>query len=323
MEAKLLVASGLLAEPSFRRLFKARHQEMNAMEIRTRSLVTTLTADPLTSFTVYSVQIRSTLRRTSGPDDWTLVKRYSDFARFRESLLRRVRAWEQALGERARASKHFVLVSNALRKPFTPTFPRKHLRRASDAVVRERRVGLQEFLRKLLDTYADLSVYIYNSSSHRGGDDGAAKRRRTKATGAARSVVDDQLRAAFLELEEFLAIPAAQKEVERVQVAAILSLQDVELYREANGPEASAEPVDTCSGGNDGSDNGGHVCCICLMGTRESAESDGTSTHLAMVKLPCSHKFHEDCVIDWFNASTTCPLCRSLATPLPDMDTVL
>ncbi|GAB9467974.1 Kazal serine protease inhibitor pbraepi2, partial [Globisporangium polare] len=31
------------------------------------------------------------------------------------------------------------------------------------------------------------------------------------------------------------------------------------------------------------------------------------------------HKFHEDCVIDWFNASTTCPLCRrnsiTLASP--------
>ncbi|TYZ66489.1 hypothetical protein PybrP1_006757 [[Pythium] brassicae (nom. inval.)] len=326
MEAKLLAASGLLTEPSFRRLFKARHQEMNAMVIRMRPLVATLKADPHASFTVYSVQIRSTLRRGGDSDDWTLAKRYSEFARFRESLLHRVHAWEQALGERERASKQFVLVSNALRKPLTPTFPRKHTRRDTDAIVRERCAGLQEFLRKLLDAYADLSVYIYNSSFTRGFAVGVLRGTTVVARNAAtRTVVDDQLHSTFLELEEFLDIPAAQKEVERVQVAAILSLQDVEidvdLRGEARENKVSSEQVDTVGGDDEATDNCGHVCCICLMGARESAESDGDPTHLMMVKLPCSHKFHEDCVIDWFNASTTCPLCRSMATPPPDLAT--
>lgn len=38
-------------------------------------------------------------------------------------------------------------------------------------------------------------------------------------------------------------------------------------------------------------------CCICL----ECEDS---------LKLPCGHVIHEECAIQWFESSNTCPVCR-------------
>lgn len=284
----MLVSSGLFAESRFRRLFKARHQEMKTMEIRTKSLTASLVTDPTNPFTVYKLQIKSKVRQAD-TGEWTLEKRYSEFARFRENYLRSIRKWEEALDSRMKRSKAFVLISNSLRKPITPDFPRKHMRCDTKEIIRERRAGLQDFLRKLLDVYADISVYIYNKASY----------------SAKESKVYTQLHEIFLDLERFLDIPAVQKEVERVQVAAILSLEDVD-DEEGQGEEerGEANPEDE---DDDEAENCGPVCCICLTGSARREEQRAADK---MVKLPCAHKFHEDCVIDWFNASTTCPLCR-------------
>lgn len=287
MEAKLLVSSGLFAEPRFRRLFKARHREMSCMEIRTKTLTAALMSDPATAFTVYKLQIKSSVRRADA-GEWTLAKRYSEFACFREQLLKQIRKWEDELDARLRGEKQFTLISNALRKPITPNFPRKHMRCDTEAIVRERRAGLQDFLRKLLDAYADLSVYIYNNISN----SSMCMSSSDSAKDTKEAQVYAHLKEIFLDMEQFLDIPAVQKEVERVQVAAILSLEDV---------DDKEQPEDDSSG-----NGGGLVCCICLTGP---ADLKGKPKD-KMVKLPCAHEFHEDCVIDWFNTSTTCPLCR-------------
>ncbi|KAF1332783.1 Kazal serine protease inhibitor pbraepi2, partial [Globisporangium splendens] len=291
MEAKLLVSSGLFRESQFRRLFKARHHEINAMEVRTHALPIALVSDPTTPrFTMYALQIQSSLRRE--PCAWTLEKRYSEFVAFRAQYLRHIREWESAVGfSTIKNSLALVLVSNALRKPITPTFPRKHMRCDTDEIIRARRMGLQAFVRKLLDTYADLSVYM--ATGHGTVQHG-----------------HEQLRTMFTELEQFLEIPEALKEIERVQVAAILSLQDVE---EDQVDEDDAErPEDDESDEKDTETNGGRVvCCICLAKrSRCHNEQQRDGSAQMMVKLPCNHQFHEDCVIDWFNASPTCPLCR-------------
>ncbi|GAB9477093.1 hypothetical protein Gpo141_00014152, partial [Globisporangium polare] len=302
MEAKLLVSSGLFAEPRFRRLFKARHREMSCMEIRTKTLTAALVEDPATAFTVYKLQIRSSVRRADA-GEWTLAKRYSEFFRFRERLLRQIRKWEDELDAELRSSKNkqFALISNALRKPITPNFPRKHMRCDTEAIVRERRAGLQDFLRKLLDAYADLSVYVYNSSSSGMRVSSSEDKQKKNGKDAKEARVYAHLKEIFLDMERFLDIPAVQKEVERVQVAAILSLEDVD------GEDAD-EVEDQPENDDGSSDNSsGLVCCICLTGPADLKSKEARDK---MVKLPCAHKFHEDCVIDWFNASTTCPLCR-------------
>lgn len=49
----------------------------------------------------------------------------------------------------------------------------------------------------------------------------------------------------------------------------------------------------------DGSDN---PCSICL-----EALSTGP---VYVARLPCSHFYHEDCIVRWFEKHVTCPLCR-------------
>jgi len=41
-------------------------------------------------------------------------------------------------------------------------------------------------------------------------------------------------------------------------------------------------------------------CCICLEGTDEN-----------IFMLTCGHMIHEQCAVQWFTESMTCPLCRT------------
>ncbi|GMN41809.1 hypothetical protein TIFTF001_011036 [Ficus carica] len=44
-------------------------------------------------------------------------------------------------------------------------------------------------------------------------------------------------------------------------------------------------------------------CAICL-------EEFGVGTKLFVVKTPCSHEFHEECLLAWLLKTPSCPLCR-------------
>lgn len=47
----------------------------------------------------------------------------------------------------------------------------------------------------------------------------------------------------------------------------------------------------------------GSECAICLQGLVDGIEAQAA-------KLPCSHVYHRDCIVKWFDASNQCPLCR-------------
>ncbi|CAB9502068.1 protein ligase RNF181 [Seminavis robusta] len=50
-------------------------------------------------------------------------------------------------------------------------------------------------------------------------------------------------------------------------------------------------------------------CCICF---------EENNIHDKVVRLPCAHIFHSDCITDWLNRHCTCPTCRyELATNDP------
>ena len=42
-------------------------------------------------------------------------------------------------------------------------------------------------------------------------------------------------------------------------------------------------------------------CCICL-------EENKLDDHV--IRMPCAHIFHSDCIKDWLSRSCTCPVCR-------------
>lgn len=263
-----------------RRLLKARHQEMNKMEIKTKTLSAVLYEQSLevTRFTVYKFQIKSKVRR-GDTGEWTLAKRYSEFFGFRRDMLKLIQQWELKNEEcQKSASREFVVLSNALRRLIIPNFPRKHMRLDTKSIVDERRPVLEELLRKLLEVYADMSVYMYNKQNAKDANE-----------------ADALLSKMFLSLEAFLDIPETQKEAERRQMAAILALEEVTVEATAN-------------------DCHDRTCCICLDDIESDDEDEEDQVEAdKMVKLGCGHQFHEDCVIGWFNASTTCPLCRQPA----------
>mmetsp|Transcript_62686 Transcript_62686/g.123945 ORF Transcript_62686/g.123945 Transcript_62686/m.123945 type:complete len:161 (-) Transcript_62686:323-805(-) len=67
------------------------------------------------------------------------------------------------------------------------------------------------------------------------------------------------------------------------------------------------------------SDSG--LCAICLETIADPSEAM-LAWESDLVRLPCNHAFHADCLSQWFEVDATCPLCRSLCginvkVPLP------
>ncbi|GMF25903.1 unnamed protein product [Phytophthora lilii] len=283
IENKLLASSGLMDEPQFRRLIKFQTRRREALvgsELEIRITTSHVLASDKSFggwFTVYCMHIRRAAEFRDGADDqWVMKKRFSELHTFRRLLLKRIADWEQTVRrEFTRKTavdrrQTLAIVSNAMRRAISPSFPKKRMRPDAPAVVKERVVGLPNFVRKLLGVYTDLAVYRTN--------------RQLQADGFASSWT--KLCTILSELEAFLEIPQPQKDAEIQRQSAVLALKD---FSECDSVNESTHDL---------------LCSICL---NEDPSADETRP---MVSLPCDHHFHEDCVIDWFSTSTTCPLCR-------------
>lgn len=46
---------------------------------------------------------------------------------------------------------------------------------------------------------------------------------------------------------------------------------------------------------------GEESCCVCMCDIEHKDVA---------IKLPCGHEFHEECVMQWLDHRTTCPICK-------------
>lgn len=160
----------------------------------------------------------------------------------------------------------------ALDGALTATFPRRHLRGDNAAIIEERRVALEAFVQMLVKVISCIPL---------APDAGAA----------ARSREADALATLYQVLRDFLVYPDKQIESEAKLKLAVLSLEDV--------------VVDSTSNVLEGSDAMNECCSICL-GDWNDVECAGMN----VVRLPCLHAFHEECLMEWLHGNTHCPMCR-------------
>ena len=48
------------------------------------------------------------------------------------------------------------------------------------------------------------------------------------------------------------------------------------------------------------------VCAICL----DEFSIEGVAAAARVIRTPCSHIYHEDCIVEWLENSNMCPMCR-------------
>nr|CCA23817.1 cleavage induced conserved hypothetical protein [Albugo laibachii Nc14] len=101
----------------------------------------------------------------------------------------------------------------------------------------------------------------------------------------------DHLMELYQILRDFLEYPSMQIQNDTKLKLAILSLEDVVV----NSETKNIDPQEYCV----------ECCSICLDDWNDQDCQD-----MAVVKLPCSHVFHEDCLLEWFNGNVQCPMCR-------------
>lgn len=296
-----------------RRLTKARRQEIKRLDIHLRAKHQLRRLGRTTPFTVYSFIIDDEARRRAPQHfgkEWVFEKRFSEFHDLRMKLLSLLKLWENGHDAEQKKSDAFVELLTSLRQPLEHRFPRKHLRCDSDSIVRERCLGLYAFVRSLLEVYADIYIHLYALKKE---SEGAYSPRLLNGGNRDGTLAYKILWGMYLDIASFLNVPEHRKEAEYRHAAAILALEDCKAELACTSAKKLA-----CTDSD-------YECCICFDDSEcdsdDTSEEDTASSISAsprseqvkvnlFVRLPCGHQFHEDCVIPWFCASVTCPLCR-------------
>lgn len=160
----------------------------------------------------------------------------------------------------------------ALEHALEAAFPRRHLRGDNASIIDERRVALEAFVQLLVKVISSIPLA-------------------PESTATAHTREADALATLYQILRDFLAYPDKQIESEAKLKLAVLSLEDVVV-------DATSNVLDGAAGMNE--------CCSICLGEWDDEECVGMN----IVRLPCLHAFHEECLMEWLHGNTHCPMCR-------------
>ncbi|KAG2790598.1 hypothetical protein JG687_00004262 [Phytophthora cactorum] len=204
---------------------------------------------------------------------WSIAKRYSEFYAVRQQLRKFLKQYKQQHGTGVDCLSPLL----ALDKTLEAVFPRRHFRCDNNMIIAERRAALETFVQSLVKVIASIPM-----TADVAGTSESATTAETK-----------QLLELYTILRDFLEYPDKQIESETKLKLAVLSLEDVVVDSRSNLLE-TVEGLSTSD------------CCSICLGEWDDEECAGMN----VVKLPCLHAFHEECLLEWLQGSTHCPMCR-------------
>ncbi|KAE9343107.1 hypothetical protein PF008_g9840 [Phytophthora fragariae] len=214
---------------------------------------------------------------------WSIAKRYSEFYTVRQQLRKFLKQYKQQLGGAPVPAPLF-----ALDKVLEAAFPRRHFRCDNNLIITERRAALETFVQSLVKVISSIPMAA----------DVAATTSVSTLTAETKQLV-----VLYAILRDFLEYPDKQIESETKLKLAVLSLEDVVVDSRSNLLE-SVECVSTSE------------CCSICLGEWDDEECAGMN----VVKLPCTHAFHEECLLEWLQANIHCPMCREEPTTRVSLD---
>lgn len=242
---------------------------------------------------------------------WSIAKRYSEFFKVRRTLQKFLKQFKLQHGDDA-----FPLPLKTLEEAMIAAFPRRHLRNDTSAIIEERKPALETFVQLLVKVIA--SIPLSDASTTTTGVTttpvpsptsaavyptiavGTTTTADASSTTLAPALKECESMAFLYQvLRDFLEYPDKQIESETKLKLAVLSLEDVIVSSQSNvleGINTTAHCLSEC-------------CSICL-GDWDDEECVGMN----VVKLPCLHAFHEECVMEWLHGNTHCPMCREEPT---------
>lgn len=285
------------SEIQSQRLHRVYENAKNSLNIETQVCFAGLRAQ--TTMYHMDISFRSTRNK------WSIAKRYSEFFKVRRTLGSVLKQYKHHFGS------DLPLPLQTLVQALETPFPRRHLRADTATIIDERKPLLEAFVQMLVKVISSIPMTdaatvhtVTSSMSHvteSSSDASQAAAAVTAATPVPAPVVPlsrEAMSMAILYqvLRDFLEYPDKQIESETKLKLAVLSLEDVVVSSKSNVLETDECLSDCCS--------------ICL-----GEWNDEECADMNVVKLPCLHAFHEECLMEWLQGNTHCPMCRDEPAP--------
>ncbi|OQS06585.1 hypothetical protein THRCLA_20346 [Thraustotheca clavata] len=271
-------------DESLDRLKTAQENDMKQVKVHSTAMNVAFCGSG--TFTIYTLVATCPGTKTW----WMLKKRYSQFFNLRKKLLY------------LHAQSKFPEITDLLQDVVDAEFPKKHMMVSvnNKSIIKERKNQLQKFTTKLIIVRAKC---ILTTIEHANADD-----------------LQTLLDTIYDLLEDFLEIPHPPScdddgdADEEDNNNSLTSMSSPELEPSSEDDEDSKtieKPICTIC-----------TCPLELESTFHTRQivkkvrfdiEDDDFAEEKILQLPCSHRFHEECVIHWVEQKNACPVCHAQA----------